>query len=212
MITSRARRRLLTAMLGVGLVAGGPAFAAKPKVTPKPKPVPKPVCDLVTDPKGDAEGGALGSNEDQALDIISADIATNNKYITAAIRVAKLTPADVTRPQGAFYQFQFIGTSNEDGHPMYVQAEPTGATWQGGSGTGVFDFAHSEIRITLPLSYFGTGAAAVVPGPPLHGFTVYADLGDPVKPLSPTLNLYGDTATSNASYVPGTPSCVPVGH
>lgn len=206
-----SRHRLaLFALVTLAVLGSGVSANATTKVKVKPKP--KPVCNLVTDPKGDADSGELGSNEDQAMDILSADIATNATQITAVIRVVKLPTTDTMSPSGLFYEFSFTGSANQTGHPMYVQIEPTGTVWQDGNGTGVLDYKKNEIHITLPLSYFGTGAAAVVPGPPLHNFTVYADVANPAKPLPTTLSVLGDAAgPAQTAYVPGTPSCVTVG-
>jgi hypothetical protein len=202
------RRAALSALVVLAVVGSGLSANA---ATKKAKPKPKPVCNLVTDKKGDADASQLGSNEDQALDIVSADVATDAKNITAVIRVAKLANPDSMSPLGNYYSFQFTGSSQQVGHNMYVQIEPTGVVWQGGSGTGVIDAAHNEIRMTLPLSYFGSGAGAIVPGPPLHGFVVTADWENPAEPVPGTFALVGDTANSTATYVQGTPSCVAVG-
>lgn len=172
----------------------------------------KPVCNLLIDPKGDADSALLGANQDQAMDILSADVATGATKITAVIRVAKLANPDTLSPSGIFYEFSFTGSNSQVGEVMYVQVDPTGVVWQGGDGTGVLDFKKSEVRITLPLSYFGTGSAALVPGPPLHNFIAYADVDNDVKPVPTTLTALGDSAgPSKTSYAPGTPSCVVVG-
>jgi hypothetical protein len=201
------RRAAMSALIVLAVLGSGMSANA----TTKAKAKPKPVCNLVTDAKGDAEDGQLGSNEDPSLDIVSADVATNSKQITAVIRVAKLANPDSLSLLGNYYSFGFTGSSLQVGQTMYVQIEPTGVVWQGGAGTGVLDTVHNEIRMTLPLSYFGTGAAAVVPGPPLHGFIATADWENPAEPVPSTLAIWGDTAQSNTTYVPGTPSCVAVG-
>jgi len=218
--TSR-RRAVLTSVVALSLVAAGPsAFAAK-KHKPKPKPKPKPVCNLVTDPK-DNEGPAQNGQgmADPALDIVSADIASDAKNITVAIRVAKLTVPDPQAPAGLYYYFEFVGSQSQIGHFLDVRIMPTASgswapTWQDGThGTGVIDTAHNEIRITQPLSFFGSGANAVVPGgPPLHNFTVQSDWADPGLEQGLTGGQMGQNVTNaNATYVMGTPSCVPVGH
>lgn len=205
--TFSSRRVALSAVVAVAVLGSGISASATTK-----KVKPKPVCNLVTDAKGDADTGLLGANEDQAMDILSADVATNAKQITAVIRVAKLANPDTLSPSGIFYEFSFTGSSNQDGHPMYVQIDPTGTVWQGGDGTGVLDFKKNEIHITLPLSYFGTGSASVAPGPPLHNFTVYADVDNEAEHVPTTLSVLGDTAgPAKTNYVVGTPSCVTVG-
>ena len=216
------RRAALATMVAMALVASGPsAFAStRHKHKPKPKPKPKPVCNLVTDPKGNEgpnhDGSVYG---DPALDIVSADVASNAQYVTAAIRVAKLTIPDSMAPGGLYYSFQFVGSQSQIGHILDVRIMPTASggwapVWQDGThGTGVIDTAHNEIRITLPLSYFGTGQNAVVPGPPFHKFSVTADWANPALEQAFFQGDLGSFVTnSTATYVQGTPSCVPVGH
>ena len=204
------RRAALSALIAVAVLGSGVSASATTK--PKAKPKPKPVCNLLTDPQGDADAAVLGSNEDQAMDIVSADVATNATQITAVIRVVKLTNPDSMSPTGNWYEFTFTGSSNQIGEQMYVQVGPTGTIWEDGAGTGVLDYKKNEIRITLPLSYFGTGAQAIVPGPPFHNFAAHSDVNNGVKPLPTTTEALGDNAgPGKASYVAGTPSCVTVG-
>lgn len=217
-ISSHSRRRAVVAsMVALALVAAGPtAFAAKHK----PKPKPKPVCNLVTDPKGN-EGPNNGQPyADPALDIVSADIATDAKNVTAAFRVAKLTIPDSMAPAGIFYRFEFVGSQSQIAHDLDVKIAPTASggwapVWQNGSvGTGVIDTAHNEIRVTVPMSFLGTGANAVVPGgPPFHNFTVTADWADPALEAPLENGFFGQIINNTtSSYKLGTPSCVPVGH
>lgn len=179
------------------------AHAATKKKKKKPAP-PKPVCNLITDPKGDVSTG------DQSLDVLSADVATNATMITGVIRVAKLANPDTMSPQGTFYSIRFTAGSSQTGQNLDIQLAPTGNTFEGGAGTGVVDLAKNEIRISVPLSHW-TGNTALSPGPPLHDFIVYADLGNDVLATPTTFTAAGDTATSKATYAPGTPSCVAVG-
>jgi len=215
------RRAVVASMIALALVAAGPSALATTKHKPKPKPKPKPVCNLVTDPKGN-EGPARNGQglADPALDIVSADIASNAQYVTVAIRVAKLTIPDSMAPGGIYYSFSFVGSQSQIGHILDVKIVPTASggwapVWQDGThGTGVIDTAHNEIRITQPLSFFGTGANAVVPGgPPFHSFAVQSDWANPGLEQGLTNGQMGQVANSNtATYVMGTPSCVPVGH
>lgn len=179
--------------------------ATHKKKRKKHAPKPKPVCHLVTDPKGDAP-----PTGDSSLDIVSADVATNARTITAVIRVAKLSNPDTMAPEGEYYAFNFTAGAGQGGHSLYAMLSPVGNSFEGGAGTGVVDTAKSEIRISVPLSYW-TGPDAVFPGPPFHGFIVYADINNNVQPIPTTLTVLGDTATSKATYKPGTPSCVAVG-
>src|SRR3954451_3991733 len=219
-ISSHSRRRAVVAsMVALALVAAGPSAFAKTKHKPKPKP--KPVCNLVTDPKGN-EGPSQNGQvwADPALDIVSADVASDSKNVTVAIRVAKLSIPDSMAPAGLYYSFSFVGSQSQIGHILDVRIAPTASgswapVWQDGkSGTGVIDTVHNEIRITQPLSFFGTGANAVVPGgPPFHNFTVQSDWANPGLEQGLTNGQMGQVANNTTgTYVMGTPSCVPVGH
>ena len=194
----------LVVVLAIALTSVS-AVAATKKKKPAPKPKPKPVCNLVVDPATD--GPPTG---DASLNIVSADVATNATTITAVIRVQKLSDPDLMAPQGRFYELQFTGTSQQIGVPIYAMLSPAGNTFEGGAGTGVVDVAKNEIRISVPLSHW-TGAGSVVPGPPFHDFIVYADISNGAEPIPTTFTTLGDTATSKATYQPGTPSCVAVG-
>jgi hypothetical protein len=220
-ISPHSRRRAMVAsMVALALVAAGPSAFAKAKHK-QPKPKPKPVCNLVTDPKGNEGPSQNGQGwADPALDIVSADIASDAKNVTAAIRVAKLTIPDSQAPAGIFYRFEFVGSRSQIAHDLDVKIAPTlsgtwAPVWQDGkNGTGVIDTAHNQIRITLPMSFFGTGANAVAPGgPPFHTFTVTADWADPALEGPLQGGEFGQNVlNTTATYVMGTPSCVPVGH
>lgn len=215
------RRAVVTSMVALALVAAGPSAFAKAKHKPKPKPKPKPVCNLVTDPKGNEGPSQNGQGwADPALDIVSADVASDAKNVTVAIRVAKLTIPDSQAPGGVYYSFTFTGSQSQIGHILDVRIAPDASgkwvpTWQDGThGTGVIDTAHNEIRITQPLSFFGSGANAVVPGgPPFHNFVVQSDWANPGLEQGLTNGRMGqDASNPTGTYVMGTPSCVPVGH
>jgi hypothetical protein len=198
-------RAVVVAVVGLAIVfTSVSASAATKKKHKHARPKPKPVCNLVTDPKGDVATG------DAALDIVSADVATNATTITGVIRVAKLSSPDVMAPEGMFFQFNFTGSAGQTGQHLDAQLLPTGNVFQGGAGTGVVDLAKSEIRISVPLSQW-TAASTIVPGPPFHNFIVYADHGNPVVAAPDSFTFAGDTATGKTTYTPGTPSCVAVG-
>lgn len=142
------------------------------------------VCNLVTDRTGDAQAGAaafvpaflppstLGS--DDALDITSADVASDTRMITGVIRVTKLSSASLNAPTGMTWRvgftagrFTFVlaGHSSATGSPAfdasYSTAERAG-TYDAGA-TGVFDTARSEVRITVPRSLLA-GQEDIKPG------------------------------------------------
>jgi hypothetical protein len=75
-------RRTVVALLVAGsLLPAVPASAAKAKPKPKPKP---PVCFLIKDDEGD---GTAGPFKTDTLDVLSADISTGPKEITAILRL-----------------------------------------------------------------------------------------------------------------------------
>lgn len=102
-------RDIVVASLAVSVALGGVAGAAA-----KPKPKPKPVCDVVKAYAGDARfdptSGLLANNApyDPNGDILSADIASDAKYVTAVVRVKSLATPDTTYPGAHFYLVQWI--------------------------------------------------------------------------------------------------------
>ncbi|HEX8003391.1 MAG TPA: hypothetical protein VF519_11925 [Mycobacteriales bacterium] len=217
------------AALGVALAAisAGAADAAKVK----------PVCNLVVDATGDtfaarAQDGTAPGPQDDAFDIKSADIASDGKTITAAIRVAKLGDAQ-TSPQGRGFAFDFLLPTSDmqgslravliTGQAPYFEATfkdpsvPNGPSTFISTVTGVVDAKKGEIRISAPVGVFselgqiklGTlitpAADAATSGravPPAPGVA-----GAPIT----TRYVFADVATDSKPYKAGTPSCVPVG-
>lgn len=205
-------RPVLALALCAGLVGGLGLTSASA--------APKPVCNLVTDPKGDA-GGPTGANNDAAMDIVSADIATNAKKVTAVIRVQKLAATSTNYPQGLSWRLNFsVGDakyfisaiSDRDGVVgQSGYTDPTsGQGTIAGAAIATLDEKKNEVRITSSSTAFAgqinlkvgtviselgavTGAIAQVPG---VGNLRY-----------PTL----DTTTGGEDYKGGTASCVVVG-
>lgn len=126
-------------------------------------------CRLVTDAKGDA--GAVAADGD--LDVVSADVATNAKYVTAVIRTASLRgAASPDSPLGRAWELWFLVA--EQRYILHAAAAPDGYTGivyrltfdQTGGGTGpyagegigrarvTFDTKRRELSITAPLSHF----------------------------------------------------------
>ena len=69
------------------------------------KPAPKPVCNLVVDKAGDAS--VLGPDpSDASLDILSADVASHAKYLTAVLRIRNLAASSLAAT-GRNYYVQF---------------------------------------------------------------------------------------------------------
>jgi hypothetical protein len=195
-------RSLIAVATVAPLLAGvGSAHAAK-----RP-PVKKPVCKLVTDATGDGTGtgtAAAGPNE-PALDIVSADVATNATMLTAVFRVASLSGATDTAPTGRTYELSFkSGTTTITVRAVISKA---GNTWQDGKGSGIVDTAGNEIRVSVPLSTLGV---PVKTGDKLtdlvaNSFRSMAAGGNAVVIGK------ADGATGATPYVAAWPSCIKVG-
>lgn len=216
-------RRVL-ALVAVAALAV-PAVDATAAVKAKPKP--KPLCNQVVDDKGDpyvVRQEPSAKQADDALDLVSADVASNAKTMTVAIRLAKLATPPATSPVGATYQLTF-NLSGDEAETLYyvlVSTDPSGAGYSEfgtrqslpavtsvstvlGTPTAVVDVAKSQVRASFPLSLFGSGASLkkgvtkVLPveltaGRGTHGRGVFAD-----------------DAVGGKSYPLGAASCLPVG-
>jgi hypothetical protein len=122
-------RPALVVALCVSVVAGGAAVAAPKKV--------KPVCNIVTDAKGD--GQLVATPNAKPLDIVSADIATGPKTVTAIL--------------SQFLRYQNtagIGESYDYGDQSGANAGSTSK----GTADGAIDAAKGTITISAPKSEF----------------------------------------------------------
>jgi hypothetical protein len=202
--------RLRTALaLGISasVLAGGAALAAPAK----------PVCNLLSDAKGDAYPTTAmpAGPSDDTLDIVTADVATNKKTITAVIRLTKVAEQSDTSPTGYHMVFNFTapGATN----PLYLQYfsgndaleasfdygydDAVNGLTSLGNADGVVDLAKNEIRISAPLSGFAD-QASIKPGQKLGDLAVQA-----TRDLLILLP-YADIADGGAAYTVGAPSCV----
>ena len=214
----------------VALVAGvAPLAEAAPK--------PKPVCQTITDPKGDTFAvraqdaqGAYGPQED-ALDIVSADLASDGKVVTAVVRLSKLSRAIATSPQGFTVGVDFIIGSSSDvvrlqgvlvqgGDRFEVSAKagdalPNVPSTFVGAATGVVDEKKGEVRIHAPaelLKPYGT----LAPGTkliPNEAESATASRGVPAITTTPgapmtTRGPFADIAAAGKTIAVGAPSCV----
>lgn len=162
------RARLLRPALAAGLLGvlatAGLAGAA---------PAAKPVCNLFTDAKDDGTGFLLTDRNylpnDPQLDILSGDVASNGKTITAVLRLADLQASDSSAPTGRTYYVNFgVGevelnlsaAVDSDGSATFAAGFQDTASRAGlGAATGVLDLAKKEVRIHAPLSIFKDKAA-----------------------------------------------------
>jgi hypothetical protein len=220
---------LATALLvaGVGVASAATAGTAKP------------VCNLVKDAKGDAAyNNVPGADGD---DIVSADVASDAKTITGVVRLAGLSANDPQAPLGRNYSVLFTGPGSSDLLFMSARTYPQGTkfvygyqakdpntgvntNYMLGDATGVVDTAKAEVRMSVPVKSFVTGAKAkLAPGAKLGSLSASVDRvagqgfvpsqvlvpGTPRAPLGGVLLPFDDA--SGTSYVMGTPSCVVVG-
>jgi hypothetical protein len=210
-------RPLVLLAASAALVTGAAAASAAPK---KPAPV-KPVCNLVVDEPNDTfllrtqEGVAAGPQED-ALDVVSADLASDAKRVTAVIRVKKLATTIATGV-GQGYELQFL---NDGDNTLYLSAtitngsqaftvgfrDPTANTATSlGDASGVFDLAKNEVRISAPVSVFSAQGTGVKPGKLLSIGTITASRN------LVAVDVFADVNEGGATYKAGAPSCVTPG-
>jgi hypothetical protein len=221
----------------VALVAAvAPVADAAPKAKAKPKP--KPSCMAITDPKGDTFAvrfqdaqGAYGPQED-ALDIVSGDLASDGKVVTAVVRLSKLSRAINLSPTGFTVGLDFlIGGSDAvvrlqanlirnapDRFEVAVRpadAVPNTPSTFVGTVTGVVDEKLGEVRIHAPaelLAPFGP----VKPGvklTPNENESATVARGVPAITTTPgqpmtTRGPFADIAAAGKTVVVGAPSCV----
>jgi hypothetical protein len=209
-------RRSAVLLVAVALTTTGPAAWSATKTKPKPpkaKPKP-PVCNLVTDIPGDASPLNNGVSQAYApsLDILSADVASNGKVITAVIRVKALTKSEQNSPFGRQWELTAKDGNSSLGFDVYDG--PFGTFFS--AGTGVLDYAHNEVRISVPVKDI---TLPLTPGTVLTGFSVSTSTVVEFDPAATLGNAFAppggseDSATAPATvkYMVGALSCVKPG-
>lgn len=217
----------LTALVALAV----PAADAAPKA--------KPSCLTITDPKGDTfavraqDGqGAYGPQED-ALDVVSGDLASDGKTVTAVVRLASFSRAIATSPSGLTVGVDFLigsGASSVvrlqgvlvsgSADRFEVSAKATDAlpnvpSTFVGEVTGVVDEKKGEVRIHAPAAMLQP-YGAVKPGVkliPNEAESATASRGVPAITTTPgqpmtTRGPFADIAASGKAVVVGAPSCV----
>lgn len=198
---------------------------------------PKPVCQTISDAKGDTFAiraqdaqGAYGPQEN-ALDITSADLASDGKVLTAVVRLASMSRAIATSPQGFTVGIDFRigsgtdvvrlqGVAVQGGDRFEVSAKsvdalPNVPSTYVGDATGVVDEKKGEVRIHAPaalLAPFG----ALKPGTkltPNEAESATASRGVPAITRTPgapmtTRGPFADIAAGGKTIAVGAPSCV----
>ncbi|HEV2889478.1 MAG TPA: hypothetical protein VGX28_03810 [Frankiaceae bacterium] len=182
---------------------------------------PPPPCKTITDATGDSEYGA-------PLDIVSGDLASNAKTVTAVFRLADVSKSNSDAPTGQGYYFDF--TPAGAATPIYLSYSVTPTTeafnygWVDGSihrslgsATGVYDTAKKEIRISAPVGAWTTYGNPK-PSTKLLGLTMttYWVLGAYVpNPATGATTGGGSLQMADdavgKTYVAGSASCVAVG-
>jgi hypothetical protein len=223
-------RRAAALAVALAFVATGSANAAVKKS-----------CKIVTDDPGDtfaarAQDGtaaaAAGPKED-GFDILSADIATSTKFVTAVIRVKKLSSAIQTSPLGAGFSFDFLlptSSLQASMRAVYVTGQapyyevtskdpkvPNSPSTFLALAKGFADTKKNEVHITAPLSAFASlgtikkntliqpaGDAAT------SGRAVPTSPGTAGRPVA-TRYVFADVATVSKPYRAGNLSCVTPG-
>jgi hypothetical protein len=220
-------------LLVLALLPTGAATSAL--AATRAKPAPKPVCNLVTDATGDS--GIDPVPGDANDDIVSADIASDGKKLTAVLRMAAMAQPDPA-VLGRALSMEFTAKGSENLLFLAARTYPTGTKYLFGytaddpntgvttrytigEAVGSVDPAKKEVRITAPNAAFAPSGTKLVKGTKLSALTASSDriFGQGVVPSQEVggqraplggLTLRFDDATGK-SYVVGTLSCVKPG-
>jgi hypothetical protein len=199
-------RPAVAALLATSVVVGGAAVAA-PKAAP--------VCNLVQDDTGDTESAPFPASN--AIDIKSADIASDGTTLTAVLRVAKYTANETETIYGKRYIVAFEGAGLKS---MYLTAldypvgvsynfgevteSATGPTYSStGTAKGSIDAAKGEIKISVTASDLAAASfGKLQKGGLLKGINAvtFRRIGNQL--------FEGDDASTSKKYTVGAASCV----
>ncbi|MCU1672095.1 MAG: hypothetical protein JWN77_208 [Frankiales bacterium] len=210
-------RTAVVLALAATVVAGGAAGAA-------PKAKVKPVCNLFTDQAGDGTGFLLTDQNylpnDPQLDIVSGDVASDGKQITAVLRLSALDKTDSNAPTGRTYYVNFgiadvelnlSAAVDQDGVATFQAGYQDTAGRAGlGAVTGVLDTAKKEVRITAPLSIFAE-KLPLKAGTKLEYVEGLAQRYVGNRTVGRGITPSADATDPGSSYTIGAPSCVAVG-
>ncbi|HUR13004.1 MAG TPA: hypothetical protein VM097_00785 [Mycobacteriales bacterium] len=193
----------------------------------------RPVCRLVSDARGDAGSAAVsqvpGGDTD---DLLSADIASDGRTVTAVLRLADVQVPDPMSPGGRAYAFYFQLRGSATRYALTARTYPTGTRYHYGylakdaatntyltllgEATGSVSTATDQVRVHAPAAGFRVPAlrrgtaltelSAITYRWVGQGLVGNQDAGPVVIPLL-GVGLVFDEATGDR-YVIGTPSCV----
>lgn len=226
----RLIRTSALAAAGLSLAAAGVSVAATPS---------KVACNLVTDAAKDTfavraqDGQALYGPQEDALDILSMDIASDKTTLTGVIRVAKLATSVQSAPNGIDFRIGFtlpdqdptkgnffLNARFTGGAPAFllglrtVVAGGQSTTAKLADGTGTFDTTKNEIHISVPVSAVTSGSAALTKGSKisLAGLDQTSARNVTVNPATGIgTATFADVAASETTYIAGAKSCVTPG-
>ncbi|HVF20160.1 MAG TPA: hypothetical protein VNA14_07950 [Mycobacteriales bacterium] len=225
------KNRLVLLPVAVLLAVGTSAYAAPAKVA----------CNTIEDPAGDTflvrsqdappVGPRYGPQED-SLDVISGDLASDGKVVTAVVRIKKLSRSIALSPTGITVGVDFlIGTSTDVIRLMAVlangQPDKFEVTWKAeghtanvpvnylGEVTGVVDEAKNEVRIHAPVDLLAPHGVAKIGAKLIPNEAESATAARAVPqgtkqkdgPTS-TRGPFADIAVGGKSVVVGAKSCV----
>lgn len=209
------RTSLLLAAVSVAGIAA-PSTASSPRFS----------CRLIQDPVGDAAdqpNTQLPGVQQPDLDIISADIASNERSVTTVVRVQNLGTAVDAAGRRNMYRFSFqLGNYGDvvteayrglDGESFdfNVPNEGDDTTRPDLPATGVFDVARNEVRVTIPLMD-ASGRRIVWPSTRFKRLAAdtFRGVGTSTRVALGVMTGV-DRANSTRQYRAGSPSCVEVG-
>lgn len=208
----------VAALSAVVPLPGGPTAAAA-----------KRSCQLVTDSRGDTSQQGVVPTDEPALDILSADVATDAEWLTVAVRVVKLDIPEsgvppmrrwsvlLTTGDGVRYIVQARqGHGGTAGDVSVVDGDEDGVWTQTPVQAQVrvhLDTVRAEVRISLRRGELGD-SGGLRPGKRISGLRAVSWHENTLA--VPVLKLAGewdgaDDARSERSYVAGSPSCLKPG-
>jgi hypothetical protein len=202
--------KLRSVLLAATLIASGMSVVSVAEAKAPP-------CKTIVDPAGDSAYG-------NPLDIVSADIASNKKTVTAVFRLAEINKTNSSAPTGQGYYFDFTAGGATPIYLSYTVTPTTEAFTYGyvdgnlhrsiGEATGKVDPAKKEIRISAPVGSWTTYGNPKV-GSKITGVTLttYWVLGAYASTPVTTGSTGGGSLqpaddAAGKTYVAGSPSCV----
>lgn len=203
----------------VPVQGGGPSAMAAAKRS----------CQLITDSRGDTSQHGAVPTDEPALDILSADVATDAQWLTVAVRVAKLDIPEsgappmrrwsvlLTTGNGVRYIVQARqGHGGTAGDISVVEGDEDGLWTQTPVNVQVrvrLDTVRAEVRISVPRGELGD-SSGLRPGKRITGLRAVSWHENTV--MLPVVGVSGewdgaDDARSERSYVAGSASCLKPG-